>query len=505
MKRRQFLGGSMSALGAAPGLAQTRTAFLTKTGFAERDITPSIGMEQPGGYGKVFHRTFHDTCKVRAAVFDDGASRVALVGLDALMVPRSVVAAARRSIQERCGIAGESVLIGASHSHSSGPVGMVQPGEYDHASAFVRKVAYERSSAADQGYLLRVETAIVNAVCEADGERREAQLGFGSGSETQAAFNRRFRMKNGLTYTHPGQGNPDIAGVAGPIDPEVGVIGAWSRDGRLLGCVVNFACHATTSPGGISANWIYYLETMIRGALGADAIVVFLQGFCGDITQVNNLNPYQAPNGEQYARLVGGRVGAEAVKVLLSVARGDAQPLAARTTNLRVARRRPTAARVQRCTELASKEPSEVGAAQWVFAKEIVLLDALLEKAKTVDAEIQAVQVGPAVFVAAPGEMFCQLGLDIKAGSPFRLTWPVELANGCVGYVPTEDAFGEHGGGYETRLTSYSNLEIAAGRRMVEAGVTLARSFTPAKPPQPAPAAAFKEPWSYGNVPPDLE
>ena len=135
------------------------------------------------------------------------------------------------------------------------------------------------------------------------------------------------QFPGGDTFTHPGQGNAEIVKPAGPIDPEVGVIGAWTKGGSMAGVVVNYACHATTSPGGISANWVYQLERTIRGVFGEQVVVVFLQGACGDITQVDNLNPYAQPNGEESAWIVGGRVGAEWVKVLLSMPRGALAPV----------------------------------------------------------------------------------------------------------------------------------------------------------------------------------
>jgi hypothetical protein len=167
-------------------------------------------------------------------------------------------------------------------------------------------------------------------------------------------------------------------------------------------------------------------------------------------------------------------------------------------------RRVPSPQRVERCREVAQNDPKSVDATEWIFAKEIVLLDALLARESIVEAEVQALQVGPAVFVTNPAELFCQFGLDLKARSPFPFTFPVELANGCVGYVPTEEAFGNRGGGYETRLTSYSNLKPNAGRRMIEAGLELASQMKPGKLPEPATAPPFQGPWSYGNVPPEL-
>lgn len=491
-------------------LAPTRAADapVFKAGFAERDITPEIGMERPGGYGKAYTKSIHDPCKVRAAVFDDGKKRVALVGIDALGIRRQTVEKVRAAIQAQCGIDPDAVMLAASHSHSSGPLAFILPGEFDHASQLVQRLAYEKSTIANPKYLEHVERQLVAAVCEADKNRAAARCGVGRGQAPNVAFNRRFRMRDGLTFTHPGVGNPDIIEPAGPTDPEVGVIGAWDADGKCLGCVVNFACHATVdpAPGAASANYVYYLEKAIQGYMGKDCVVVFLNGASGDVTQVDNQTKYQNRTPERFSQFVGGTVGAEALKVLLEMEPGSLAPVDYRVKLLEFKRRVPRPERVSRSLEIVQKEPKEVGNDVWTWAKEIVLLDDIVKRQPTDKAEVQAIQVGPAVFVSDPAEYFCQFGLDIKAGSPFPFTFPVSLANGDVGYVPTEEAFGPRGGGYETRLTGYSNLEPTAGRKMAETGLELARQLQPGPVPmRPLAKPYTKGAWSFGNVPPELD
>lgn len=490
--------------GACPLVAQAGV----RAGFAERDITPEVGMEVPGGYGKAFSKKIHDPCKARACVFDDGHQRIALVGLDALGVPRSLVLEARAKIAERCGIKPEAVLISASHSHSSGPLVMIQPGEFDGASELVKDLAYNKSSNADAGYIAKVRDAVVEAVVAADAARAEGTVSFGTGREETVAFNRRIRMKNGLAYSHPGKGNPDNVEFAGPVDPEVGVIGYWNPEGKLMGCVVNFACHATTSGPWVSANWIYYLEKVIQGYYGPDTRVVFLQGACGDVTQVNNLDPHANPDGDAWAQFVGGRVGAEALKVLLDMSQTRVAdvPVVALQKTWKIARRVPAPERVKAAYELAPKDPKD-GGPDWIWAKETVLLDALIQKTPQVEVEVQALQIGPVVCVSNPAEYFCQYGLELKKGSGFPMTFPVELANGCAGYVPTLASFDpKSGGGYETRLSAYSNLEITAGDQFRDAGLELARQLHPAPLATRPLAPPFKGAgWLYGNQPPQRE
>ncbi|MBT3380990.1 MAG: hypothetical protein HN742_21840 [Lentisphaerae bacterium] len=475
-------------------------------GFFETDITPPVGMEKPGGYWKAYCPVRHDPCKVRAGVFDDGQCKVALVGIDTCVIAADTVAKARSLIETYSDLVGANVMIGASHTHCGGP--LFGPSEDDLVGApeLIRDLALNHSTVRDPLYEEWAVRQITTAVVEANRRCDPVTLSIGTGQEDAAVFNRRLRMKSGRTCSHPGKGNPDIVDYAGPIDPDVGVVAAWRPDGSLAGCVVNYTCHGTTGPGGISADWIYYLDTTIAGAMGGRPVTVFLNGACGDVTQVNNLCRTERESGEKYARLIGGRVGSEAVKVMLLAERGDLGPVAAKTRILQIQRRPPSPASVVRSREIVeATTPAGAPSPEWIFAKERVVLDYMIRVEPVVDVEIQAIQIGPAVFLSNPAEYFCSMGLDIKAQSPFPFTYVVELANGGVGYVPNDEAFEKTGGGYETALTTYSNLVTDAGQQIVDASVALAKELAPGAEAQRPTVPPVTAVWGYGASGPDLD
>ncbi len=293
------------------------------------------------------------------------------------------------------------------------------------------------------------------------------------------SFNRRFKMKDGTVKTHPGRMNPDIIEPEGPMDPDVAVIAIENTQGELLGCIVNHALHGTVVGGNkFSADWIGYMRQTIRGGLGHDVGVVFINSACGDITQVDNRNPRQPEFGEAWGIRIGRTLGAEALKVIARMEYSTDVPLAVKTQVLDL----PIRDLAESDEALVARETpaSGLGAGQnEAYLHEAALVRAMQVKSPTVKVEVQAMRIGPAAIATNPCEYFCALGLAIKQGSPWKPTMVAELANGYAGYCPTKQAF--DGGGYEVRTARSSFLAPGTGEQMAETAVNLLKTFADQK------------------------
>ena len=421
---------------------------MLQIGFGAADITPDIGMDIPGGFGRTPAQGVRDRLFATACVVHDGKTPVALVGTDTLVVARATVEEARRTVQKATRLPGENILLGASHTHSGGPA----------AAGLGREE--------DPIYLKRLADGIVGAVTAAWNSLHAAEIGVGVGREDSISFNRRFLMRNGREITHPGKPgtlhHAEVVRPAGPIDPDVGVLAARDPKGNLAGVVVNFACHNTVVGGNtFSADYAGRLRKQLQVRYGDTFPVVFLLGACGDITQVDNQSTARE-SGPEYADLMEAKLAAEVVRTVgrMTWLKEAATAAWTETAVLHI-RPDPDVGRERPPFGLGSGERVEPVYARWRND-----LAELRKKTPTHPAEVQAIRVGPLGIVANGSEYFCEYALRIKACSPFRPTWVVSLANEHLGYVPTAQAF--VAGGYEPRTGRSSRYSIDAGQRLLE-------------------------------------
>jgi hypothetical protein len=106
-----------------------------------------------------------------------------------------------------------------------------------------------------------------------------------------------------------------------------------------------------------------------------------------------------------------------------------------------------------------------------IFARELLRFQR--EKPDRYRVPLQLLCVGPIAFAAIPGEPFAEIGLALKRmpGEPGGDVWPVALANGYFGYIPTRESF-EHGG-YETMASLLNCLSRDAAHQILDAFVSL--------------------------------
>jgi hypothetical protein len=451
----------LGTIGSACRAGAAENGVGVRVGFGAADITPPLKTRILGGFNRVLSEGVHDKLWAVACVVSDGTTSVALVGTDTLFAPRTIVEQARRLIQKETGLVGENVLIGASHTHSGGYVGG------------------EPENDLEAGYLDKLPRAIASAVNDAWKALRPAEVGIGTGKEGSITFNRRFLMRDGRVITHPGKPgtahHQEILCPAGPIDPDVGVLAFRAAPGKLIGVVVNFACHNTVMSGKeFSADYAGQLRKHLHRIYGESTPVVFLLGACGDITQVDNRSTARE-FGPAHADMMGSKLAAETIRTIDRLQWLKAAPLAVRTETVLLPRREPI--------EVDRERPAfGLGSGANVdefYNKRRKELEELRLKSPHVETEVQGIRIGPLALVTNGSEYFCDDGLRIKKCSPFATTWVVTLANDSLGYIPSAQACVS--GGYEPRGRRFS---IDAAQRLLEAGLKVLHKLAP---PEAAP------------------
>lgn len=439
--------------------AERSDSDMIRAGFAHRCITPPPGRDIPGLFEKRIALGTHDDLYARAAVFDDGHRCVAFVQTDAITVPEGIVQNARRRARRLCGIAEGDCFISATHTHSGGPV----------FGGFL--------SEPDPEYPGFVAEQIAAAIAEAHRQRRAALVGAEASQSPGVAFNRRFVMRNGLEKTHPGKNHPEIVRAAGPEDATVTVVGCCDPETwRPFGAMVHFACHATHMNGLLySADYVRWVVDTLQAAYGPDFGVVYLNGACGDITQVDNRSARPLEMGPYWCERSGRAVGAGALQALARVDYLSEAGLARKTVHVRAAIRASKPAERRAARELLRRAPITAENVETIYAHELLEVEALRKQCPIRRLEITGVRLADAFFWGVPAEFFQAYALSVRAASAFPHTCCVELANGYNGYICTPSAFA--GGGYEVRTARSSFLEPDTGERIVRAAKRLCGSM----------------------------
>lgn len=427
-----------------------------RVGTAAVNINPPDGIPLAGYYHERGSQGVADDLYAKAAVLDDGQATVALVVCDLISLPRHIVLEARTLIEEQAGIPGTNVMLSATHSHT-GPV-LVRESSLDALVGGTKALARDYSKA--------LPKHIARAVAEARGRLAPTRVSFARELEHRLAFNRRFWMKDGTVGWNPGKSNPNVIRPVGPTDPEVGVVYFESPDQKPQLTCVNFAMHPDTTGGmRVSADYMGALARRLADYKGPEMMTLFANGACGNLNHLNVKWP-QRQQGTNEANRLGTILAAAVLKACM-----DLQPVADPTLRVRGERLQlplPTVTddEVRQAREIVNQGAKAKFMDQVQAYK---VLDVHNRKGQPHEVEVQVITLGQDLaWVSLPGEIFVELGLSIKAASPFKQTHIVELANGSVGYIPNRSAWPE--GNYEVIS---ARVAEGSGERLVTAATRL--------------------------------
>ena len=442
-------------------LPSTSIADDLQAGIAMVDITPPKGYRMSGYFSERLSTGTKDPLFAKALVFRQGGTTAALVFCDIVGISSDVATRARQRSNRETGIPQAHIAICATHSHT-GPLYFGALREHFHQRS-LKKLGKDPHE--EQDYPDQLVKGIVTAIKQAHSALQVVNLSAGYASENRLSFNRRFHMKNGSVRFNPGQLNPEIVRTAGRIDPQVGIV-SISKPGRgnPLGAIISFALHLDTVGGTeYSADYPRFLQDRLRETFGSEFISMFGAGTCGDINHAD-----VTVRGRRSAQEIGTMLGTTVAQRTEKLAAVGKPSLDVRRAVIQAPLQSYTKEEIARAGEqMAQVDSRQVPFLERVKAYKIMALQ--LRKGTSLPIEVQVFRLSKDVaIVTLPGEVFVDLGIAIKAASPFKTTLVIELTNDAPGYIPTRKAFAE--GSYET---VNSRVKPGGGELMLETAVQL--------------------------------
>lgn len=396
--------------------------------------------------------------------------------VDSCIIPREILDSAKRMASKVTGVPAANMTVAASHTHSAPAA----------TPAFQSKPS--------TAYQIFLAEQIAESITAAHAKLEPAEAGWAVGEEPDQVFNRRwlvtepyenpFGVTTDKARMNPGynKGNGRVSKPAAPTDPQVPVLAVRSSaDGKKpIAVLANYTLHYVGNPPltadgkrQLSGDYFARFADIMaeKVAPGDEAYVAILSnGTSGDI---NNINFGAAPPEKKYAPgekmvEVATDVANAAYEAMAEIEYSSALPIKVVARELQLGVRKADAEGLARAHKILGSPEQLINgnysAMDAIYARETL---ELREYPDTVPVRLQSVLIGELCINTTPCETFVEIGLELKAASPFETCFIIELANGYNGYLPTPQQ--HEWGGYETWRAKSSYLETDASVKIVAA------------------------------------
>lgn len=363
-------------------------------GAAKVNITPEAPTRMSGyAARKDPFSGIHDSLFATALVFSDGSKKAAIVTTDLIGLSNTFCSETMDLIEKETGINKEFILLSAVHNHG-GPVTRV----------------YGADNAPNETkYANDLKEKIVQVVVHAFKNLQPVLIGTGTGI-CNMNINRRARFADGSIWLGL---NPD-----GACDHDVSVIRIDDLANNPIAVFVNWPCHGTVNGQTntlITGDWPGATARFVEKALGNQVVISVTAGASA------NINPIYGPNDNfEHIDAIGMLVGEQVVEVAKKIKTTSGGTIGAVKKAI-VAKGKKG---------LKSRLPNQK-----------------LEPGDDVDINLSVLKVGDILFAGVSGELFTEIGMQIKKESQVKNTIVITHCNGSSGYLLTDEAYSQ--GGYE--------------------------------------------------------